>query len=385
MPLNKLKDRPATLCPMTLFASHITALKFWMSSLRESGKSVTRLSPGDCPAATAKNVRDFALMGLAERENLHAVVSRPNDRRPDLGLFRMWNPKTPRPSFLQIGDDLHVSTPEACFLQLAGILDAIDLIIAGMELCGQYVIDTKTGALRRSNPITTPEKILDYLNSCSHVRGLPLAKRALKHVVAGAQSPKEIELCMRLCLPRRMGGLGVPKPEFNPEIRISPRNLPSQDALTLRPDLFWSPIKYGVEYDSKLEHFNEKAAENDSQRRALFSMAGYSIDSVLPNQLYRIEKLQVIAIIVKKMYRKLRPNRPFAAPADQIQLRKQISSSQAFSCLTALRIRNQAGSQAKNHAGSRTDNQPRNPANNQRRTPTEQVHNEPQGQRAKCS
>jgi hypothetical protein len=87
--------------------------------------------------------------------------------------------------------------------------------------------------------LTTPAALTDLLARHANQRGWRRAQRAFTLADAGAQSPPESRLRVRLVL------AGLPKPVAQCPVRVSP-------ALILHPDLAWEEWRVAVEYDRRM-------------------------------------------------------------------------------------------------------------------------------------
>lgn len=113
-----------------------------------------------------------------------------------------------------------MSTPEFCFLQMAGCLSLVQLIQLGFELCGTYALVGGAPAVRRAAPLTTKVKLAAFVEQSSGARGCKKAARAVRYVQDGAASPMETMLAMMLCLPYGLGGYGLEKPLINHRVDV---------------------------------------------------------------------------------------------------------------------------------------------------------------------
>ena len=111
-----------------------------------------------------------------------------------------------------------------------------------------------------------------------------IVARMLPHVVDGSASPMETALIMLLCLPGRLGGFGLPKPEVN-------RPLPLPDEARLAsghahcvPDLLWPEQRVAVEYDGADYHSSEGQVTRDLRRRNILATLGLSVIVVRKEQ-----------------------------------------------------------------------------------------------------
>ena len=199
--------------------------------------------------------------------------------------------------FKLLGNQVLVPAPEFCFLLLAKDLSLPNLVQIGMELCGHYrMVGALSNSLVRSrrtiyncDVLTTPERIRDFLANVRGFPGISRARRAARYLVSGSASPMETILYLLLCLPRTLGGYGMPAPSLNVKRGVNKSASKFTFARTLVPDLYWSEARLDVEYDSEEFHAEEAALKRGARRtmalRAMhvdvFSMTGDMVrDSV---------------------------------------------------------------------------------------------------------
>ncbi|NCB75322.1 MAG: hypothetical protein EOM51_11375 [Clostridia bacterium] len=176
-------------------------------------------------------------------------------------------------------DGKMVASPELVFLQLASRLSIHKLILLGLQLCssppGQH-----------TDAITTKKKIKSLLAQSSGHLGQAKALRAIKHVKDGSASVMESIVYMMLTLPHALGGYGIKGPAFNVEI-----NLKEDAAMRLRQqrcfiDLYYSPAKLAIEYDSFAFHNSPSQQGKDSIRSGILSRQGIDVLHLSTIQIY---------------------------------------------------------------------------------------------------
>lgn len=153
-----------------------------------------------------------------------------------------------------------VTAPEQMFLQLAGMLGLVDLVVVG-------------DALVRCR-LTTPEQLRAVTDSASgrHVRP---ARRAALLVRRRVDSPMETRLRLLVVL------AGLPEPEANVEVHG-----PDGGWLAC-PDLRYAEQRIAIEYDGQHHLLDRRQWERDIARRENLERAGWLVLVVTATDLFR--------------------------------------------------------------------------------------------------
>lgn len=171
-------------------------------------------------------------------------------------------------SFVRVGDDLLLGSPELCFAQMAASLPFVSLVKLGTELCSLYTLQPNGSAgYERVLPPTTPRALEAYLGRCAGMRGLADARKAACLVAASSGSPMETALALILGLPLRLGGYGLPRPILNHRIDALQSGPNAMERRYYLCDLYWPEARVALEYDSDLEHTGPSRIANDARRR----------------------------------------------------------------------------------------------------------------------
>lgn len=113
-------------------------------------------------------------------------------------------------------------------------------------------------------------------------------------------------LSMLLCLPRSLGGFGLPRPELNFPIETNEGGV-----VMRRCDLCWPDQRFALEYDSDTFHSDASKLHLDSSRRSTLEKAGVHVVSVTKNQVFdRGQLLNLATIVSKRLGKRLSPT-PF--------------------------------------------------------------------------
>ena len=166
----------------------------------------------------------------------HVSVLDPDQRRSRAGVRCSVNP---RPD-LRIVHGVRVSAPAQLFVELASILNLVDLVVVGDNL-------VRTGRV-------TSDQLVDYCTS-TELPAAAAARRAARYVRPRVDSPMETRLRMLLVL------AGLPEPMVN----ITVADLNGQPLR--RYDLCWPEVKVIVEYDGRPHIEREDTWESDLDRR----------------------------------------------------------------------------------------------------------------------
>lgn len=165
-------------------------------------------------------------------------------------------------SFLCVEGMAYVPSPELIFVLMSHYLTLTGLMLLGMELCGHYRLTNTSSrrpfesreALYGQRPLTSVNRIKRLVDQIDGVGGIKNARRALTYMANGAASPMESVLYLLLCLPRSLGGYGIPAPILNAKRPVTKQAESLTFARHLIPDLYWPASRLDVEYDSEEFH-----------------------------------------------------------------------------------------------------------------------------------
>ena len=211
---------------------------------------------------------------------VHAIVGMPEARAQTKSVRGHRWESLPEQSVVDAGGGFFVSTPEFCFLQMASRLSLARLIQLGCELCGTYAQQDGGPAVRREVALTSEAKLRAFVEATPRVNGRAKALRALDYVVEGAASPMETVLTLLLCLPYRLGGYGIERPQLNYRVSVPNRQRKLADRGYCECDLCWPGPRLAVEYDSARYHLDPERQESDARRRATLVSLGFTVLTV---------------------------------------------------------------------------------------------------------
>ena len=109
---------------------------------------------------------------------------------------------------------VYAASPELVFRQIAAKRTLLEAVYVGYALCSSYRVDGAAdgGIAPREGddePLTSVERIREYLRKTEGSYGCAKARRALSYVREGSISPTESALAMGLTLPLCLGGFGA--------------------------------------------------------------------------------------------------------------------------------------------------------------------------------
>ena len=245
---------------------------------------------------------------------VHAfVASRSKGTNTKRLVTHVFSQPVPYGAFLDVGHDVCVCTPQFSFLQMAAKTDLVDAVCVGMELCGTYsrwclepedAGDANSPASGKGRgcafdlpPVLRANRLPSFVERLSAFRGSKGANAALRWVLDNSASPMETAVYLLLCLPKRLGGYGLPKPVLNPKLMVS-----NPDGLKERyPDLFWVGVNIDVEYNSDAEHSGEWARYRDSKREVELTVANVKVLPLTRAQLMDSAEFDAFAQGLRRM------------------------------------------------------------------------------------
>lgn len=295
---------------MKFLLGHSTALNYWRLHDRNETQRKTRAT-GAFTHPPNKAVLDT----LPETSGpIHFIVTDKKAHRRSEGVVCHLSSNLPRNSFLMIGKGIYVSTPEACFLQMAAEYPFAKLLKIGFELCGTYSI--YDDQLIRREPRMSTGSLYEYLSHATGCKGAKRAALIVKYLADNSASPMETALTALLCLPPHRGGYGLPQPLLNYPIK--------QEHILRYCDLCWPGSKLALEYDSDAHHASPRKLNEDSFRRIQIETTDMHVISVTKTQLFDPNSFEQLAHVVGRyLGKRIRTNQQ-DHPVQQMNLRKEL-------------------------------------------------------------
>ena len=154
---------------------------------------------------------------------------------------------------------VRVSEPRMLFVELAGLLSLVDLVVVGDAM------------VRRR--LTTPGALVEFCSAVSH-RAAAAARRAAANVRSDVDSPMETRLRLLIVLS------DLPEPRINVAIRDD-----AGDVIR-KYDLSYPLVKVAVEYNGKVHVLTREAWEEDLERRDASDDEGWRLVPVISSGIY---------------------------------------------------------------------------------------------------
>jgi hypothetical protein len=220
----------------------------------------------------------------------------------------VWSHPIVSGSFVNLHNGIYLSSPQFLFLQLAPTLSEVELAMLGMELCGFYSLwrmpllfrsrdeKEKGGATYNLAPALNARTLAAYIERMAGERGAVKARNAMRYVMDNAASPMESAVYLLLCLPRRVGGRGLPAPEFNVSVHVS--TSPTHEKRY--PDLYWRFAGLDVEYQSDFAHRGEWSRLSDARRAIEIEAEDISVLPLTNAQLMDVDGFNAFAVSVRR-------------------------------------------------------------------------------------
>ncbi|MCL2807589.1 MAG: endonuclease domain-containing protein [Coriobacteriia bacterium] len=293
---------------MSAFISHESALEYWRKlrvipdgSIRQQKKVLLPEKP-----PTTKQVKQIGLT-----QPVHVMFRKANTRWVSQTMRQhVFSSEVAAGCFIKVKSDLAVSSPEYCFLQMAGTLSLIKLIELSYELCGGYSLPNKNelnpperGFYQR-NPLASSKSLCTFVERMTGHKGRQKANRALRCLQADSASPMETRLTMLLTLPYQLGGFGLSAPTLNSRVYPEGGAKKVSHKSSYVCDLFWSEKMLAVEYDSEQHHSSTTKIFEDAKRRNALNRMGITVVTVTKQQLYNSAELEKVARIIASYLRK---------------------------------------------------------------------------------
>lgn len=236
------------------------------------------------------------------------VLSKDNKKVHKLNCLKIHksNLKYPKNSFRKINELVYIVSPELLFLQLAGTLNFVDLLLAGFELCGNYALSNnkEEGLNTNVRALTIPDDILIYLKKINKInklcKNISNAMKAIKLIKENSNSPQESRLYIFLCSPHYIGGYGISGIFLNRAVELSHEAKSMLPQHTIIPDLSNPKTKIAIEYDSSVYHEDPRQNQKDKMRINALLHDKWQVFSIVKSHTQNFEYMQKMALNILK-------------------------------------------------------------------------------------
>ena len=299
------------------FLSHDTALAYWREHFpldSELGPGVQVSSVESCSSRAADVTGSIPEELIIPGHPADVLIFNESERRRSSAVTcHLWGTGFPPNAFYRTRG-VYVSSPEFVFLQMASKLTIAQLVALGCELCGMYVLLPKNvshpGSLdempKRLYPLTTVERIGEFLEGAGRAKGKANAKRAIKYVIDDSRSPMETMAYMLLCLPVMLGGYGLPKPQMNLSIPLDDEARVIAQRRHCEGDLCWLEPRLDIEYNGEV-HVGAEQMKSDAGRVLGIEHMGWHVITITSSQVFNSDRFEVVAVeVAKRLHKRLR-------------------------------------------------------------------------------
>ena len=295
---------------MKTLIGHTTSLQYWRTHALDETEAcrVTSLADAVCTLRDLDTISLYALGLKAAQINL--IIPRERRRRStDRIRYRIWSGDLPAGAVRRVRGDIYVESPEMCFLEYAACHSITETVLYGLEICGSYALSVDDGPARYEiEPLTRTSRIASFLRRCPNHRGAKTARRALRYVRNGSESPMESAVYMLLSMPRTYGGYRLPAPQLNGKIEFGAKERFLGQKGDNRCDLLWRKRHLALEYNSNLVHDNAQSITSDSMRANVLGHHGIQVVSLTWNMVANAaEFAKIVQILVWHLRIKQRP------------------------------------------------------------------------------
>lgn len=197
----------------------------------------------------------------------------------DRYVYEVHPGKLPPSAFTRIDEHVCVASPQYMLVQMARKLSDAETIRLCMEFCGLYAIipENDMGYVIRDCPVTTRSALMEFIALIPGEPGAGKLLSLLRHVGEGSLSPMETCVYMLMCLPKRMGGYGLPHPLLNARIDLSQTERAYAQRSFVMSDMLWPDKGVALEYDGQRAHASFKDRSRDSTKRNILLARGITV------------------------------------------------------------------------------------------------------------
>lgn len=190
----------------------------------------------------------------SQRAPLHVAVPTDANRiRARFFSSTIYSAGLPDDAFLDIGHGVQIASPELLFVEFATVMIPQVLVLLGYELTGKYSRDASSPRLGPVTygvpPLTTVEKIEDFMARCHGIPGLCSARKCIKYVSNNSWSPTESLIAAMAALPIKSLGYGLGRLILNERSNARDGNALGHAKESRVPDMLVPATPVGINYE----------------------------------------------------------------------------------------------------------------------------------------
>ncbi|MCF0230448.1 MAG: hypothetical protein HUJ76_12260 [Parasporobacterium sp.] len=199
-------------------------------------------------------------------------------------------------------DTVFIESPELTFLEAAGSMDLIDLILFGYNLCSARLpANTSRPSQTNRFSYTSVQLINDFLSTAGIYKGIRTARLALRYVLDNSNSEIETRLGIMSMLPLHLGGYEMSGLLLNHPVELTTDAKRLTNCSIIHADLTWPARKCAIDYNSDEYHLNSKSHSIDANRIAAFQFSGYRLIPATVKDIRRFEDLDILMTGIRNM------------------------------------------------------------------------------------
>ena len=199
-------------------------------------------------------------------------------------------------AFRQLNANVCLASPELCLLESCSAYSELRLMELAMELCGKYALapETARGYISRDHQLTSVDSIRDFLNHVPHASGRRRLSKICDFIMDGSRSPMETREYLLACLPKRVGGYGLPAPTLNGRVELTPDERHTAGRSYFECDMIWENQKTVVEYDGHDDHESREDRARDALKRNVLIARGYRVFTITGKQIMSTQSFDAV-------------------------------------------------------------------------------------------
>ncbi|MEY8437641.1 hypothetical protein AAK967_07860 [Atopobiaceae bacterium 24-176] len=176
-------------------------------------------------------------------------------------------------------EPVHVVAPALYLLLRSANLGVAGAASLGCTMAANYLCDPASSQCLPREPLVCLQDIESLCRETpSTIAGKAVLEEALGAIADHSRSPMETALAVMLALKPSHGGMGLPKPVLNAEIRLDGELRSAVGGQrSMFVDLFWPDAGVGIEYDSTEFHNRRDQAIKDRQRQLASDLLGIDV------------------------------------------------------------------------------------------------------------